>query len=536
MDEATFAFGSFRLLPAQRALLEDGKPLRLGSRALDILIALVERAGETIRKDELIAKTWPDAVVDEGALRVHVAALRKSLGDGRAGKRYIANIPGRGYSFVAPVARERRQPATDPPDGAAVGGNLPAPLTRIIGRDVIITALTTQLVRHRFLTIVGPGGIGKTTVAVKVAENASMSYRDGVWFAGLASLPDPDLVASALGTVLGLALPAVNPAAGLTGWLRDKQALIVLDSCEHVIDATAAMAEAILKAAAGVSILATSREPLRAEGERLHRLRSLEVPPRWDDLTPDGALKYPAVQLFNERASATMDGFVLGEADVAPVLEICHRLDGVPLALELAAARVDVFGVKGLAAHLDDRFAFLTSGRRTALPRHQTLRAAMDWSYDVLLETEQIVLRRISVFQGDFTIEAAAAVASDERIGTADVFDAVADLSAKSLVSTDISSDVIYHRLLDTTRAYALEKLTLSAEIPSVAFRHAEYYRDLLTAAALNNASEDGAPSNSSRSTISAPRSPGVSGRTGMRRSRSCWRRLLRRCGCKCPC
>src|SRR5439155_4611028 len=235
-----------------------------------------------------------------------------------------------------------------------------------------------QLAQHRFLTIVGPGGIGKTTVALAVGELVGASYDHGVWFVGLAPLPDPDLVASALSTVLGVALPGGNPMLGLAGWLRDKHALIVLDSCEHVIGAVAAIAEAILKAAARVSILATSREPLRAEGERLHRLSSLELPPRSDNLTLDEALQYSAIQLFNERALATIDGFALDDDGIAPVLEICRRLDGVPLALELAAARVDVFGVKGLAARLDDRFTLLTSGRRTALPRHQTLRAAMD--------------------------------------------------------------------------------------------------------------------------------------------------------------
>jgi DNA-binding winged helix-turn-helix (wHTH) protein len=373
MDEESFAFGSFRLVPGQRVLLEDGKPLRLGSRALDILITLVESAGATIRKEQLITRTWPDTFVDEGALRVHVAALRKALGDGRAGKRYIANNPGRGYSFVAPMVREQRQPATAPPPAAAVGGNLPAPLTRILGRDDVIAALTTQLSQRRFLTVVGPGGVGKTAVAIAVAQNVSASYKDGIWFVGLSSLADPDLVPSALTAVLGISQPSLNAISGLAAWLRDKHLLIVLDSCEHVIAAAARIAEEILRAARHVSILATSREPLRAEGEWVHRLASLRVPPDSAAFATDDVLEYPAVELFTERAAAVVEELSFGSAELPAVVEICRKLDGMPLALELAAAQVDVFGIEGLAARLSDRFTVLTKGRRTSLPRHQTL-------------------------------------------------------------------------------------------------------------------------------------------------------------------
>ena len=222
MDDETFIFGSFRLIPAQRVLLDDGKPLRLGSRALDILITLVEHAGETISREQLIAHTWPDTVVEEGALRVHVAALRKALGDGgRAGRRYVANNPGRGYAFVAPVTREHVPSAAAAPTGVAEVGNLPAPFTRIVGRDNVIVALAAQLARRRFLTIVGPGGIGKTTVAVAVADRVRASYKDGAWFVGLAPLSDPELVPSALVTALGIPPSGANPVVGLTGWLRD---------------------------------------------------------------------------------------------------------------------------------------------------------------------------------------------------------------------------------------------------------------------------------------------------------------------------
>jgi predicted ATPase len=218
---------------------------------------------------------------------------------------------------------------------------------------------------------------------------------------------------------------------------------------------------------------------LRAEGEWLHRLASLEVPPDSTDLATGEVLHYPAVELFNERAAAIVEGLSFGAAELPAVTEICRRLDGVPLALELAAAQVDVFGIKGLAAHLDDRFTVLTKGRRTALPRHQTLRATMDWSYDLLPQTERLILGRLAVFQGNFTMRAATVVATDDQIKTADVFEGVANLAMKSLVATDISGEITYHRLLDTTRAYAWERLTSSGEVERVRRRHAEYYRDL---------------------------------------------------------
>ncbi|MBV9529570.1 MAG: helix-turn-helix transcriptional regulator, partial [Bradyrhizobium sp.] len=459
MDNTVFAFGPFRLHPTERLLLKEEKPLRLGSRALETLIALIERAGETVLKEQLINRVWPDTFVDESALRVHVAALRKALGDGRDGNRFIVSNPGRGYSFVATVTREQRQEAA-PPSQPMSSGNLPMPLTRVIGRGDIIAAAMSRLSKHRLLTITGPGGIGKTTVAVAVSEAMSASYPDGVWFVGLSAIIDAALVPGAIAATLGVLPSNIEPLTALVPWLRDKRLLIVLDCCEHVVSAAAALAEAVLGAAPSVCILATSREPLRAEGEWLVRLPSLEVPSGAALLSANEALGYSAVELFNERA--TMEGFALSDTDVPDALEICRRLDGMPLALELAAAQVDIFGMKGLATALEDRLAVLTRGRRTALPRHQTLRATIDWSYDLLPPVEQAVLRRAAVFTGDFTSDMAGVVCAAEGLTPADVFTAIANLVAKSLIAADISGKVPSYRLLDTTRAYAFEKIAAS--------------------------------------------------------------------------
>jgi predicted ATPase/DNA-binding winged helix-turn-helix (wHTH) protein len=482
VQSEAFVFGSFKLMPAERTLLDDGKPLRLGGRALDILVTLVEHAGKTVRKDELMARAWPDTVVDEASLRVHIATLRKTLGEGHAGTRFITNIPGRGYVFVASASRQRSDTVVEPPRAAITGNTMPASLTRIIGRDNVIALLTEQIAKRRLMTIVGPGGIGKTTIAGAVAEAARPSFPDGLWYVGLASVPNGELVPTAVAAVLGISLPAIEPIAGLAAWLRDRRALIILDNCEHVVEAAAALAETIVRSTPNVRVLATSREPLRAVGEWRHRLAPLEFPTQATGLAAEAAQRYPAVQLFNERAVATADEFFLKDGDVPALVEICRRLDGVPLALELAAAHVGVLGIKGLAERLDDRLALLIQGRRTALPRHQTLRATLDWSYDLLPAGEQAILRRLAAFQGEFTMEAASAVATDAAITSDEVVNAIASLVDKSLVSADISGEVTYYHLLEMTRSYARERLADSGERDRIMRRHAEYFLKVFAA------------------------------------------------------
>jgi predicted ATPase/DNA-binding winged helix-turn-helix (wHTH) protein len=471
------AFGRFRLLPSQHLLLEGDQPVLLGSRALAILLALVRQAGEVVGKAELIAIVWPSTFVDETNLRVHVTALRKALRDGEDGNRYIVTIPGRGYRFVAPVAAAAAAPEVPPPAAAVTApqGGLPLSMTQIIGRDGVIAALSTLLRERRFVTLVGTGGIGKTTVAIAVARALAAANRDGVSFLDLSPISDPALLARALAAALGLAVAADNPLPDVIALLKHKQMLLVLDSCEHVIEAAAATAEELFNAAPGVQILATSREPLRAAGERVHRLAPLESPSASAGLTAAAALTYPSVQLFVERAAASLDDFRLSDADAPVVAEICRRLDGIALAIELAAGRVAAFGLRDLAARLDDRFRLLMSGRRTALPRHQTLAATLDWSHSLLPEAERKLLRHLAVFAGDFTLEAAIAVACDLPAG--EVIDHLADLVAKSLVAADLRSGRAKYRLLDTTRLYALDKLRDSGEWPQAAQRHAALFQ-----------------------------------------------------------
>jgi DNA-binding winged helix-turn-helix (wHTH) protein len=413
MDAHAISFGPFRLLAARRLLLEGDKPVRLGSRAFDILAALVERAGEVVGKEELIARAWPETFVEDSNLKIQISALRRALGDGQNGHRYVVTVPGRGYNFVAPVSLETPSLAPLPPTIApAAAHNLPLAVTRMIGRAEAVAAIVSRLSRQRLVTIIGPGGIGKTTLALAVAERILASYEHGVWLVDLAPLEDPGLVPSAVATVLGLGVRTEDPLVGLVAGLRDKRMLLLLDTCEHVIGAVASLAAALLGGAPGIKILATSREPLGVAGEREYRLGPLGSPPRSSRPTAAEASVFPAVQLFVERVAAIVEDFVLTDAKAPLVAEICRRLDGLPLAIEFAAPRVAVLGVEGLAARLDDSLRMLGARRRrTAMPRHRTMRAVTDWSYGLLSANEQPFFRALGIFTGGFTVAAAAAVA-----------------------------------------------------------------------------------------------------------------------------
>jgi predicted ATPase/DNA-binding winged helix-turn-helix (wHTH) protein len=481
MDAQLASFGPFRLFMAERQLKKGDDVIPLGRPALDTLIALVERAGKVVTQRELISRVWSDVTVEETNLRVQIAGLRKALGDGREGARYIATVPGRGYSFVAPVTLSTR-PSLRSGEEAVFERlpSLPTQLTRMIGRDDIICALSAQLMMWRFLSIVGPGGIGKTTVAISVAHALLDGFNGAVFFVDLVALTDAKLVPTTVARALGLVVQTQDPLRSLSAFIGDKKILLVLDNCEHVIDSAARVAEQVVGETPHAHVLTTSREALRVENEHVHLLYALDCPPDIPGLTAAEALAYPAVQLFMERAGAGGYAAALNDINAPIVGTICRRLDGVPLAIELAASRAGSLGIHGVGNLLDNRFGLVWHGRRTALPRHQTMSAMLDWSYNLLSEDEKAVLGRLSVFVGDFKIDAARSVAAGIEIDETGTTEAIVSLTAKSLISTTEVRGSPYYRLLETTRTFAQAKLAERGETNRIAWRHARFFSDFL--------------------------------------------------------
>jgi len=446
----------------------------MGARALDILILLVERAGTVVTKAELIAHVWPDTVVEEISLRVSIAALRRALGDELADHRYITNVVGRGYSFVASVTRDTiRSVQVESACKTPGKFELPVQWTRMVGREADVNVLTELLLSRRLVTIVGTGGVGKSTIALEVGCQLVAKYTDGACFVELGAISDSARVPHSLATAIGLTVSVTHPVRDLVGFLRDKHMLIVLDNCEHVIAAAAALIEAILKGTHQVQVLATSRERLSIEGEWHYRLSPLKAPTEGSGMTALLARDFAAIQLFMERAVSNTPSFALSDANARVVAHICQRLDGIPLALELAAARVNLLGIRELAARLDDQFV-LASERRNAIPRHQTLQGALDWSYGLLDPAEQLILRRLSVFKGPFTLDSAVDLAARQNLDAEAVVDGVMALADKSLITIDTGEHAVRYHLLHTTRAYAFDKLSKTDEVADICRWHAE--------------------------------------------------------------
>jgi predicted ATPase/DNA-binding winged helix-turn-helix (wHTH) protein/exonuclease VII small subunit len=447
----------------------------LGARAVAVLSALVERANDYVPKASIMDAAWPGVVVEESNLAVQISAIRHVLAQTPGGEHWIETLPRRGYRFVGPVTEIRDKL----PKGGAAGiqrSNLPEPLTSFVGRERELVEIKRLLPGKRLLTLVGVGGIGKTRLALQVAAEVMDAYRDGVWLVDLAPLVDPTLVPSALAQALGASESAGRPLIEtLCNHLKGRQLLLLLDNCEHLLDACATLADAILRSAAGTTIIATSREPLHLAGEQTYSLPTLSLP------DPTGGTeaveRSEAVQLFMERAQRQQAGFALTSVRAPVVAQLCIHLDGIPLALELAAARIRSLSIEQINARLDNRFRLLTGGPRMALPRQQTLRATLDWSYDLLAEQERTVLRRLAIFPSSFTLEAASSIVSHDTIDEYAVIDLLSQLVARSLVIADAIDARVRYRLLETTRAYAMEKLVEAGETEAITLRHAQCFR-----------------------------------------------------------
>ncbi len=491
--ESRWSFGPFCLDLHARVLLARDVPVPLGGRAFDVLAGLIRRAGDLAGKAALMDEVWPGIAVEENNLTTQILNLRKALKAHDPGTTYIATVAGRGYRFVAPVTRAAapmvrhvsegayqaapRDGCEDAPAGGQAGGsgfadshggagNLPVDRSSFIGRAAELAELAGLLGRRSLVTIVGAGGVGKTRCALRAGRAAAGDFTGGVWLVELAGLRDGGLVAEALCRAIGAVVSAGRPATDVaTAFLRGRSALVILDNCEHLLDAACALADALLAHCPGVKILATSRQKLGLDGEAVYPMPSLPVPEQAGAATAEAALQADAVRLFAIRAADAVGGYTLTDEDAADVAGICRRLDGVPMAIELAAARMRMLKPAEIAARLEDVFHLLTGGSKAALPRQQTLRATIDWSYVLLAPLEQMALRRLSVFIDGFSLEGATAVAGGDGIEPADVLDLLTALLDKSLLKPDMSGPVTRYRMAETTRAYAREKHQASGEI-----------------------------------------------------------------------
>ena len=472
----SYEIGPFRLDAEAGVLTQAGVAVALGPRAVAVLAALVERANEYVQKKTIIDAAWPDVVVEESNLAVQISAIRRVLAQVPEGERWIETLARRGYRFVGPVTVVRDSIAKETSAGRE-NSNLPEPLTSFIGRERELVEIKRLLPGKRLLTLVGVGGIGKTRLALQVGAEVIDAYRDGVWLVELGSISDASLVPTSVAQALRVQeKPGTRLTDSLCAYLKGRQLLLILDNCEHLLDACSSLTDAVLRTAAETTFIATSREPLHVEGEQTYPLQPLSLPVPSIDAEAIG--RSEAVQLFVERARRQLPGFELTADHASAIAQVCIHLDGIPLALELAAARVPLLSVEQINARLDDRFKLLTGGTRTALPRQQTLRATLDWSHDLLAEQERTVLRRLAVFAGGFALEAASAVASDTAVDEFAVIDLLSQLVARSLVVADTTDAGARYRLLETTRAYALEKLAEAGERHSIQRRHAQYFRD----------------------------------------------------------
>jgi predicted ATPase len=469
LPPVTLYFGAFELCPHRLMLFKNGETVHLGNRALYLLMALATRPFELLEKEDLIAFAWPRVVVEECNLRAQIVTLRRALG-GQGESAYVMTVPGRGYRFVAAVTLQA--PAKAMRSHRTM--SLPDP-QKIIGRKEQVRLIGEKLLSGRCVTIIGPAGVGKTTVALGVANNISGHFDEGISFLDLASVTSPDLVAGMLASALGITSAIDQPLHSVAANLTNCRMLLVLDNCEHLIKTVADCVTLILRDTAQISVLATSRQPLRVSGESVHCLDPMALPPLEAQLTAGQALAFSGIQLFVERVTAHDPAFLLHDDDVATVTDICRKLDSNALAIEIAAARVRTFGVHELVRLLDGKYRLQMTGRRTSQERHKTLSSALDWTYSILEVDEKATLLQLSVFTAAFNVEAVTAIVDLHIFAKRSSLQLLESLVDKSLVTVLDDKRGRKYRLLETTRVYAREKLTQQGETHNLFARHANY-------------------------------------------------------------
>jgi predicted ATPase/DNA-binding winged helix-turn-helix (wHTH) protein len=469
-DDEEVVFGNYRIFPELKLLLNNGNKVDLTARAFDVLWVLVKARGEVVTKDELIQRVWAGSIVEENNLQTHISAIRRALKQDRS---LISTDFGRGYRLTLPApARTNLLAVTKKIESP----NLPSPLTALLGRDSELRDLQQVISANRLTTITGPGGIGKTRLAVEVGRRLLASFSGRVHLVEMGMIGERDNIWPAIARALGVEATDVGLTAESRISLQNQRLLLIIDNCEHLTEAIAGAVETLLQIGEGLHICITSQEPFGTQGEQIYRIRPLAVPPA-DASTMDVVLTHAAAQLFVERSLSYTRDSQFDDATACEIATICRQLDGVPLALELAAARVPTLGVRGVLDGLSDRFRLLTAGQRSALPRQRTLRATVDWSHRLLDETERTLFRRLAVFPAGFTVEAAHSVTGPDIEDHWRIIDLLGNLVGKSLLHLDVSAPTPRYRFLETIRLYALEELANSGETDLTARRHASYFQ-----------------------------------------------------------
>jgi len=483
----TYRFGEFEVDVAAYELRREGQPLPLARQPMDLLLLLLERRQELVSREDIAKRLWnPEVFTDvDAGIRTAVLKIRQVLSDSRESSRFVATVPGKGYRFVAPIELVFQSPpqgspgVVGPPEQPPSSRhNLPADVTSFVGRRKELLELPVVLASSRLLSLTGAGGVGKTRLAVRLAHGLVSEFPDGVWLVDLASLSAPELVAQTIATVLGIREgPQRSARDALLGNLRHRELLLVLDNCEHLIASCAELVETLLRGAPKLRIVATSREALGVSGETVHRVRSLSLPEVLPSLSAAALADFEATQLFLERASAVEPAFRPTSDNTDAIANICRRLDGIPLAIELAAARVVVLSPEQIEARLQDRFRLLTGGARTAVARQRTLQATLDWSYQLLSDVEAQLLSRLSVFPSSWTLEAAETVCAGDGIERRDMLDLLSRLISKSLVTADSEcAGGRRYGLLETVRQYARERLVQVSAAERLRERHFDFF------------------------------------------------------------